>query len=557
MTLNKTTILSMAMGIGFSILGNAQTCTWPTNQILPNGDFECNDYGANPPEYGYLLYTLHANGWFDFDQDGLLEPEGDDNVPVPPSNYGWHQYSPKGAGGQMGPSQVYGYNDEVSNTFDPIQGSAAVKIGYGSFLYRATDPAKSLDPTKYYKISAWVREVYFGGNENHSFSTTANPLAFSFNMTKINSSNLNGVGFEGPCVDDNYCIPYPAVNNIQVVATSDNWHKIESDYFQVSETGQYWFSVGYRNVGWNFSGHMYIDDILLEEACPGFPPVVGLGIASDHACAADVSVICQTSMADAHVFLTYETDAAGNITGPAYTTNWFSGNLNQFINFADLTFSAVNSSDPVFPGYMPGNYYGVKVGAGNCSGIWADDATTVYINSNNSPYFYPTATQSDATALLRVGNYGGSVDTWQISYDVIPTIWTDLSNSAMDEYTATGITSKRHYRAKIVCGNGEYFSNYRTLDGYSAPGGGRRTPISMDSDKKYILNPNPANSEISIQTNGVGSLAIYNALGQLMTTIQTADMTEITLDISKWTEGVYIVRWNEENNSTTQRFIKE
>ena len=61
---------------------------------------------------------------------------------------------------------------------------------------------------------------------------------------------------------------------------------------------------------------------------------------------------------------------------------------------------------------------------------------------------------------------------------------------------------------------------------------------STDSLKIY---PNPASSLITIEAEGMQTINIYNALGQLVKTMPTQGASEIRLDVSEWTAGAYFV----------------
>ena len=75
-----------------------------------------------------------------------------------------------------------------------------------------------------------------------------------------------------------------------------------------------------------------------------------------------------------------------------------------------------------------------------------------------------------------------------------------------------------------------------------------------DSLKIY---PVPALSVITIETDGVQTINIYNALGQLVKSVSTNGALEVGLDVSEWASGVYLVEGLDGNGfKKTGRFVK-
>ena len=75
-----------------------------------------------------------------------------------------------------------------------------------------------------------------------------------------------------------------------------------------------------------------------------------------------------------------------------------------------------------------------------------------------------------------------------------------------------------------------------------------------DSLKIY---PNPASSIITIEAEGMQTINIYNALGQLVKSVSTKGASEVCLDVSEWASGAYLVEGLGDNGfKRVGRFVK-
>ncbi len=90
--------------------------------------------------------------------------------------------------------------------------------------------------------------------------------------------------------------------------------------------------------------------------------------------------------------------------------------------------------------------------------------------------------------------------------------------------------------------------------------------INCQKDLSVKLYPNPASDQIRIKASGLDvgrvNLSVYNALGQLIETVQqdvSNTQLDKALDISSWSVGPYILRLSDLSGQQlhTQRFIKE
>ncbi|MFA7445548.1 MAG: T9SS type A sorting domain-containing protein [Flavobacteriaceae bacterium] len=87
---------------------------------------------------------------------------------------------------------------------------------------------------------------------------------------------------------------------------------------------------------------------------------------------------------------------------------------------------------------------------------------------------------------------------------------------------------------------------------------GTAIPNQLD---KITLYPNPANSIVNIvtadTTNLPESFSIYNALGQMVKAQNITGSSDLSVDISSLSKGVYIIKINNKTQSQSLRFIKQ
>ena len=67
----------------------------------------------------------------------------------------------------------------------------------------------------------------------------------------------------------------------------------------------------------------------------------------------------------------------------------------------------------------------------------------------------------------------------------------------------------------------------------------------------------PASSFVTIEADGMKTINIYNALGQLVKSVSVNDASEVHLDVSEWASGVYLVEGLDDNGfKKAGRFVK-
>ena len=86
------------------------------------------------------------------------------------------------------------------------------------------------------------------------------------------------------------------------------------------------------------------------------------------------------------------------------------------------------------------------------------------------------------------------------------------------------------------------------------PTGVAENQTQTESLKVY---PVPASSFVTIETEGMKTVNIYNALGQLVKSVLVNNASEVRLDVSEWASGVYLVEGVDGNGAEKiGRFVK-
>jgi hypothetical protein len=74
-------------------------------------------------------------------------------------------------------------------------------------------------------------------------------------------------------------------------------------------------------------------------------------------------------------------------------------------------------------------------------------------------------------------------------------------------------------------------------------------------NNSIIFYPNPAKDFINLILKDESLITIYNSVGQIVFT-KKMNSNDFIIDISNLTNGVYIIKLNENGNSKTAKFIK-
>lgn len=110
-------------------------------------------------------------------------------------------------------------------------------------------------------------------------------------------------------------------------------------------------------------------------------------------------------------------------------------------------------------------------------------------------------------------------------------------------------------------------NNVVLYDGQSAPGAGEFFTYNLDCqnlengisevevNKSVSIYPNPATTVLNVVAEGYNTIEVINLLGQTVYTCNATNSTQI--NVNSLRNGVYFVRVNGENGTTTQKFIKK
>ncbi|MBO3098869.1 T9SS type A sorting domain-containing protein [Gelidibacter pelagius] len=100
------------------------------------------------------------------------------------------------------------------------------------------------------------------------------------------------------------------------------------------------------------------------------------------------------------------------------------------------------------------------------------------------------------------------------------------------------------------------------LDRHSARGGSMQS-LTLSQDEAalsdFTMTPNPGRSKFELRLPiGVSNvkLQVYDVLGKNILS-KSVNTLSTTVDVSKWNNGVYLVRVTSDNGSQTKRFVKQ
>jgi hypothetical protein len=75
------------------------------------------------------------------------------------------------------------------------------------------------------------------------------------------------------------------------------------------------------------------------------------------------------------------------------------------------------------------------------------------------------------------------------------------------------------------------------------------------------LYPNPTQSIVNITIENENelpeTLEVYNCLGQIIKITKIKSVADLSVDVSKWSHGIYFIRIEKDSDSRTLQFIKK
>ncbi|MEH6535698.1 MAG: T9SS type A sorting domain-containing protein [Psychroserpens sp.] len=81
-----------------------------------------------------------------------------------------------------------------------------------------------------------------------------------------------------------------------------------------------------------------------------------------------------------------------------------------------------------------------------------------------------------------------------------------------------------------------------------------------DEINKFSISPNPASLDLNVELpNSIenATLRVYDLLGKKVLETEMSGLQSVSIDVSKWNSGVYIVRVSSDDVTQTKRFIKQ
>ncbi|MCD2259943.1 T9SS type A sorting domain-containing protein [Psychroserpens luteolus] len=82
----------------------------------------------------------------------------------------------------------------------------------------------------------------------------------------------------------------------------------------------------------------------------------------------------------------------------------------------------------------------------------------------------------------------------------------------------------------------------------------------FDEINKFTISPNPASLNLNIEIPGSvenATLRVFDLLGKKVIEKEISGIQNLSIDVSKWNTGVYIVRVTSDDVTQTKRFIKQ
>lgn len=123
---------------------------------------------------------------------------------------------------------------------------------------------------------------------------------------------------------------------------------------------------------------------------------------------------------------------------------------------------------------------------------------------------------------------------------------------ATDDWTWSNLDENTEYYALAIGQNGNGEWGELTIMAFST----FESSIESNSLATFQIYPNPTSDLLNIRTGtGDKQMEILNLLGKTIHNETVAD-ENITLNVSDWTNGVYIIRIKGDTGITTQKFVK-
>ena len=143
------------------------------------------------------------------------------------------------------------------------------------------------------------------------------------------------------------------------------------------------------------------------------------------------------------------------------------------------------------------------------------------------------------------------------------------STAAMEDYIQWG--NANHQRASVAVAKGIWESNtfINVAPPFEYTGNGSQDGVAfwstlsineLEQQNTLKIYPNPSNDVLNVQIYTAalnGTLEVYNVLGRQVVSQSLSLNETLTVDVSDWNDGLYLVKISTENGEETKRFIKQ
>jgi hypothetical protein len=204
---------------------------------------------------------------------------------------------------------------------------------------------------------------------------------------------------------------------------------------------------------------------------------------------------------------------------------------------------------------------------GEAFGLWVAlaDGTTfplpVVCATCNAPAGQNT-TDITPTAATVNWNTADCTERYRLQYRVAGTTTWITRFTSNDNFKIKNLVpgTTYQYRLRSVCSsNGTFISPWSSTGTFTTPNNGASNRLDEVENASIELFPNPAQSQLNIAINATyenNAVEIFNAVGQIVYTRTNISDNLVSLNVNGWPNGMYIVRYSDNNGTINRSFIK-
>ncbi|SDG56196.1 GEVED domain-containing protein [Epilithonimonas hungarica] len=221
------------------------------------------------------------------------------------------------------------------------------------------------------------------------------------------------------------------------------------------------------------------------------------------------------------------------------------------VTFADISNATDPNASSSYENFLSkvgnlerGKEYKITV-KGNTAGSWKVSTFTAFIDWNQN------GTLDNENEIYRIGFVKGStgMDTQVAELDIKVPDNAMVGNTRMRLLKVNSPSTFAMFWPTGACGN----YNYGQIEDYTL-NVKEALATSETSLNKVQFYPNPVKDVLTVSSSKkVNSVSVYNTAGQLIKTVQNTN----TIDMSKLSAGVYVVKTDVEGKTETSKVIKK